>query len=159
MRRASVGKVTEILPRSSLPSLRLSDPPPNCPLGLPCCALSPLHFKKNEAEMLGWPDAVMRFGESAYMDDEAAWVAWTQLFVEKTGGNCVLIVDQHKTRYNMLGLSILAHAGVGLLTLPAHTTQALQPLDVSVFRPMKAACEKIQRRTGRPARASSSSAQ
>lgn len=109
--------------------------------------LYPKSFKKNVAEMQGWPDAVMRFGESAYMDDEA-WVAWTKLFVEKTGGNCVLIVDQHKTRYNMLGLSILAHAGVGLLTLPAHTTQALQPLDVSVFRPMKAACERIQRRTG-----------
>lgn len=95
--------------------------------------LYPKSFKKCEKEAAGWEDAVMRFGDSAYMDDDA-WVAWTKMFVKETGGNCVLVLDQHKTRYNMQGLAILADAKVALLTLPAHTTHALQPLDVAPWR-------------------------
>lgn len=109
--------------------------------------LYPKSFKNNEKEMGGWPEAVMRFGDSAYMDD-SAWEAWTELFVAETKGNCVLILDQHRTRYNLRGLATLAQANVGLLTLPAHTTHALQPLDVAVFRPMKAAVTAHVKRAG-----------
>ena len=105
--------------------------------------LYPKSYKSDEDEMKGWPEAMMRFGESAYMDD-AAWSVWVGMFIDHITakgqvGKAVLILDQHSTRFNLVGLLRLAKAGVRMMLLPAHTTSALQPLDVCVFKSMKAA--------------------
>lgn len=100
--------------------------------------LFPRYFRGGkEKEYQAWPDVVVRSDPSPYLTDEA-WKQWVNLFLQETGGDCVLILDQHSTRYNLEGLYKLANAGVKLVTLPAHTTHALQPLDVAVFSPFKA---------------------
>jgi hypothetical protein len=56
----------------------------------------------------------------------------------KPSRNCHLILDGHTAHCNAFELLELAdsHDSI-ILCLPSHTTQALQPLDRSFFKPLK----------------------
>ncbi len=83
-----------------------------------------------------WPDARLVMTESGYQDN-ASWLAWAKFFVEDTGGNCILIADNHSTRRNLAAIEVFVQANVTLVTMPPHTTHVTQPLDKSYFRAFK----------------------
>jgi hypothetical protein len=49
----------------------------------------------------------------------------------------LLIMDGHISHVNVEVVKEAKRVGLDLLTLPSHTPHALQPLDVSVFKPLK----------------------
>ena len=54
----------------------------------------------------------------------------------------LMIFDRHKTHLGLEVKQIAMDANVLLLKLPSHTTNRLQPLDVSCFRPLKLAWDE-----------------
>ena len=52
----------------------------------------------------------------------------------------LLIFDGHKTHISLPLIHQARQAGITLIKLPSHATNYLQPLDVSCFHPVKAAC-------------------
>ena len=57
----------------------------------------------------------------------------------------VLIVDGSKTHLRRAIIEEAVKLGVHLVALPSHLTDAVQPLDLSVFKPFKAALKERQR--------------
>ena len=57
----------------------------------------------------------------------------------------VLIVDDSKTHFTRAIIGEAVKLGVHLVALPSHLTDVVQPLDLTVFRPFKAALKKGQR--------------
>ena len=57
----------------------------------------------------------------------------------------VLIVDGSKTHLTRAIIEEAVKLGVHLVALPSHLTDVVQPLDLSVFKPFKAALKKRQR--------------
>jgi hypothetical protein len=51
----------------------------------------------------------------------------------------LLIIDGHKTRLNLTAALIFWLSGIGVLVLPAHSTDLLQMFDVAVAGPLKTA--------------------
>ncbi|KAJ4428125.1 hypothetical protein ANN_24139 [Periplaneta americana] len=49
----------------------------------------------------------------------------------------LLILDNHETHLSVQALEKTSAAGVVMLTFPPHTSHKLQPLDISVYAPMK----------------------
>jgi hypothetical protein len=49
----------------------------------------------------------------------------------------LLIIDGHKTRFNLTAALIFWLSGIDILVLPAHSTHLLQMFDVAVARPLK----------------------
>lgn len=95
-----------------------------------------------------FPEARLLMTLSGYMEI-AAYIAWAEDFVAQTGGNCVLIVDNHSTRKSLAALEIFLEHKVQVVTLPPHTTHLTQPLDVAVFRPFKASfCAEVTKAEG-----------
>lgn len=64
----------------------------------------------------------------------------------------LLIYDGHKTHISLDLITKARNENISILKLPAHTTDAIQPLDKCCFRPLKAQWDKrlveIQRMTG-----------
>ena len=56
----------------------------------------------------------------------------------------VLIVDGSKTHLTRAVIEEAVKLGVHLVALPSHLTDVVQPLDLSVFKPFKAALKKRQ---------------
>lgn len=84
----------------------------------------------------GWKEATLSMTSSGYQEGDS-WVAWVEFFIKQTGGNCILITDNHSTRMHPVGLELLIKANVTLLTLHPHTTHVSQPLDRAFFRSLK----------------------
>jgi hypothetical protein len=71
--------------------------------------------------------------------------AWMSRFIELVRGlgsmslshRYLLIMDGHISHVSMEVVQEARAAGLDLLTLPSHTSHALQPLDVSIFKPFK----------------------
>lgn len=72
---------------------------------------------------------------------------WLSHFIEavkQKGGissSCrhLLILDGHNSHVTLDAVRQARDAGLDMLTLPSHTSHALQPLDVSIFKPFKTA--------------------
>ena len=92
-----------------------------------------------------FPGGLYRFGgpdDSVYAKSESGWVD-AKLFLEwmkkvflkyaVPERPVLLLIDGHKTH-----LTLDRKNNIILLCLPPHTTHALQPLDVSVFKALKA---------------------
>ena len=84
-----------------------------------------------------FPEAKLLMTISGWME-MGAYEAFARDFVAMTGGNCILIVDNHSTRKSLEALEIFLEHGVKIVTLPPHTTHLTQPLDVAFFRAFKA---------------------
>ncbi|KAH9291752.1 hypothetical protein KI387_043059, partial [Taxus chinensis] len=89
------------------------------------------------------PGACMAAHPSAWMTREL-FISWLYHFSKSVpGGVCpenrhLLIFDGHGSHVALSTIEEARRLGIDLLTLPAHTTHRLQPLDVSVFGPFKA---------------------
>ncbi|KAJ8882127.1 hypothetical protein PR048_018615 [Dryococelus australis] len=49
----------------------------------------------------------------------------------------ILICDYHESHFSLMVLDMAKEAGITILTLPPHTSNKLQPLDLTVFAPFK----------------------
>jgi hypothetical protein len=61
------------------------------------------------------------------------------LYGVSTTNRHLLIVDGHNSHVTIEVVKKAAKAGIDMVSLPSHTSHALQPLDVSVFKPFKTA--------------------
>jgi hypothetical protein len=55
----------------------------------------------------------------------------------------LLVVDGHNSHVILQVVCKAATHGLDIITLPSHTSHCLQPLDVSVFRPLKCSFHKF----------------
>jgi hypothetical protein len=53
------------------------------------------------------------------------------------GARHLLVLDGHNSHITLNILHEVRSAGLDLVTLPSHTSHALQPLGVSIFKPFK----------------------
>lgn len=74
----------------------------------------------------------------------AHWVAhWRKtLPPDRAGRRVLLIMDGHTTRRNVDALWYMYNFGIDVLTLPGHCSHVLQPFDVGIAAPLKAAIRK-----------------
>ena len=56
----------------------------------------------------------------------------------------VLILDGHNSHVTLEVVKLSMESGFDIVSLPSHTSHALQPLDVSCFKPFKIAFRKIR---------------
>ena len=56
----------------------------------------------------------------------------------------IILLDSHATHVSFDAMLFREENGLVFLTFPDHTTHLLQPLDVSVFGPMKANWRKVK---------------
>lgn len=78
--------------------------------------------------------------KSSYINSELfmRWFKYHFLPRKPNEGQTILILDGHSSHSNSIDLLDLANDnGVTIICLPSHTTQALQPLDRSFFKPLK----------------------
>ncbi|XP_059068688.1 MFS-type transporter clz9-like [Cryptomeria japonica] len=86
--------------------------------------------------------ACMATQQHAWMTNEL-FMSWLQHFKHSIPGGvsptkrCLLIFDDHDNHVALPTIEEARMLGIDLLTLPAHTSHKLQPLDVSVFSPFK----------------------
>ncbi|GLJ31873.1 hypothetical protein SUGI_0641340 [Cryptomeria japonica] len=89
------------------------------------------------------PGACMAAQPHAWMTKEL-FLNWLYHFARSVLGGVsptnrhLLIFDGHRSHVALTTIHEARSLGIDLLTLPAHTSHKLQPLDVSVFSPFKA---------------------
>eukprot|EP00171_Calliarthron_tuberculosum_P004068 IDg4068t1 len=89
--------------------------------------------------------------EVAGMDSDIFY-GWAQEFVEETaslrreGKYILLVYDGYASHCTYRTLKLFKDNNVVVVSLPAHTSHALQPLDVGVFSPLKNAFRKVLNR-------------
>lgn len=98
-----------------------------------------LRFKEELARG-GPPGALYTCSESGWINSEI-FVEWLRHFistVKPTPSNTVLLImDGHYCHTkNLEAIQLAKNNGVVMISLPAHTTHRLQPLDVSFFKPL-----------------------
>lgn len=74
--------------------------------------------------------------------DTNIFFEWAQHFIKETatlraGGKILLVMDGFSAHISFRTLQLLADNGIVVIGLPAHTSHVLQPLDMSVFGPLK----------------------
>jgi hypothetical protein len=97
------------------------------------------------------PDAVMAMQPNAWM---TKWLfeSWISHFInvlkETTGidetNRHLLILDGHNSHVTLEVVTVAMNSGLDIISLPSHTSHALQPLDVSCFKPFKTAFKQIR---------------
>jgi len=70
------------------------------------------------------------------------WIHHFLNYVQKVFGilptnRHLLILDEYKSHMSLRIIKIAMAKGLDLLTFPSHTSHALQPLDVTCFKPFK----------------------
>ncbi|MCO5569221.1 hypothetical protein L7F22_022932 [Adiantum nelumboides] len=88
----------------------------------------------------------MAVQKKAWMTGEL-FQAWLQYFdnaITQQGkdNRHLLILDGHGSHVSLEVVAKAKEAGIDIVTLPAHTSHKLQPLDVSVFKPLKVQFQK-----------------
>jgi hypothetical protein len=56
----------------------------------------------------------------------------------------LLILDGHGSHVILEAIEHAKNIGLNMITLPSHTSRALQPLDVSCFKPFKTTFRKVR---------------
>jgi hypothetical protein len=56
----------------------------------------------------------------------------------------LLILDGHNSHVSLEVVTLAMNSGLDIVSLPSHTSHALQPLDVSCFKPFKAAFRQVR---------------
>ena len=97
------------------------------------------------------PNAVMAMQPNAWM---TKWLfeSWISHFIgtlKATTGideskRHLLILDGHNSHVTLEVVQLAMNSGLDIVSLPSHTSHALQPLDVSCFKPFKTAFRKIR---------------
>lgn len=77
------------------------------------------------------------------MDDGILFHEWFILFTKQiTEKPILLLIDGHLSLLNIETIKLARSCEITILKLPPHTTDLLQPLDRTAFRPLKIACDK-----------------
>ena len=77
--------------------------------------------------------------QSGYAQSETFQQFVTFFLCHKPSGNCLIIMDGHRSHIDAEAFRIAEQNSIKILLLPAHTSHELQPLDVAVFKPLKQA--------------------
>ena len=56
----------------------------------------------------------------------------------------LLVLDGHNSHVTLEVVTLAMNSGLDIISLPSHTSHALQPLDVSCFKPFKTAFRQIR---------------
>lgn len=81
--------------------------------------------------------------------DTKLFYEWAKSFVDETkmlrsiGERVLLIMDGYSSHIAFRALKLLAENGIIVACLSAHTSYVLQPLDASIFGPMKEAFRRL----------------
>ncbi len=84
--------------------------------------------------------------ESGWMEKSSFEDWFSNVFFAETRhlkGPVLLVLDGHKSHLTLEVVENAKRHKVSIVCLPAHATHILQPLDVSVFSPVKTAWRKI----------------
>ena len=90
--------------------------------------------------------ALYSISDNGYMDTELFHGFISKLFIPYTNqiaGPKLLILDGHGSHLNIDVINLCRESNIHLYCLPPHTTHIFQPLDVVIFRPVKAHFNKI----------------
>ena len=108
-------------------------------LALPPMIIFPKAFPGGSYTFKGPDDAVYAKSESGWVDSEL-FLSWmNKVFLPHAAAQrpLLLIIDGHKSHMTLDLVDVARANDVILFCLPPHTTHALQPLDVSVFKSLK----------------------
>ena len=80
-----------------------------------------------------------------YMDEELFLTWFEEIFVARTSHvqPTVLIIDDHGSHITYSVIKRAVKENIKIILLPPHTTNVLQPLDVGLFRSLKANLSKV----------------
>ena len=104
-------------------------------------------FPGGQYRFEGPDDALYAKSESGWIDSKL-FLSWFNKIFLKYAVNqrpIMLLVDGHKSHMTIDIIDLCRSKGVILFCLPPHTTHALQPLDVSVFKALKDSSAKTVR--------------
>lgn len=95
--------------------------------------------RKRDDFMLGMPSGTeIAMTEKGWVTEEA-FKLWLHHFNRyRTQGKVILILDGHATHTSFAVVDLCESLEIELVLIPPHTSHALQPLDVSFFKPLKA---------------------
>ena len=104
-------------------------------------------FPGGQYRFEGPEDALYARSESGWIDTELflAWMKKIFLKYAVPERPLLLLTDGHKTHVNIDVIDLCRENNITLFCLPPHTTHALQPLDVAVFKSLKDSFAKAVR--------------
>ena len=93
----------------------------------------------------GPDDALYAKSESGWIDTELFLVWVKKIFLKYVVHQrpVILLTDGHKSHINIDVIDLCRNNDIILYCLPPHTTHALQPLDVAVFKSLKTNTQKV----------------
>lgn len=93
------------------------------------------------------PNASIALSQSGWINTEL-FLKWFKEFVRGVGSErpVILIMDSHVSHVTPDVLEIASKNEIIIVTIPPHTSHILQPLDVSVYKPLKQAWQENVRR-------------
>ena len=91
------------------------------------------------------PGTYWCFQEKAWMNDEIGELWFRQVFLPNCGEQRpqLLVLDGHSSHESLSLLELAESQDIHIMSLPPHTTHALQPLDKAVFGPFNKAYNKV----------------
>lgn len=94
--------------------------------------------RKRDDFLIGMPPGTeIVMTEKGWLNEEA-FQLWLQHFNRyRTQGKVILILDGHASHTSYSVVDLCDSLDIELVLLPPHTSHALQPLDVSLFKPLK----------------------
>ena len=106
---------------------------------LPPMIIYPKAFPGGQYRFGGPDDALYARSDSGWVDSELFFQWFKKIFLKFAVQQrpLLLIVDGHKSHITLDLVDLARENDVVLFCLPPHTTHALQPLDVSVFKSLK----------------------
>ena len=106
--------------------------------------------RKRNCNMQNFEEAIYASTKKGWMDSET-FLSWAEHFSEYLSVNSIrrpviLFLDGHSSHLSYEVANFCKEKGIILYCLPAHSSHAMQPLDVGVFGPMKAAWHNALRK-------------
>ncbi|XP_020287527.1 uncharacterized protein LOC109856551 [Pseudomyrmex gracilis] len=94
--------------------------------------------RKRDDFMIGMPSGTEIVMTEKGWITEDAFKMWLDHFNRyRTKGKVILILDGHLSHTNLAVVDLCEASEIELVLIPPHTSHALQPLDVSFFKPLK----------------------
>ena len=116
----------------------------NCPISAAGAALPPMiifekSFPSSAYVTQGPINTLYAKSPNGYMDEELFYSWFSKLSVPQTNhlGKLILIIDGHGSHMSLKLIYSTIENNVILYCLPPYTTNLLQPLDISVYKPLK----------------------
>lgn len=98
-----------------------------------------VHFK--EFMLRGAPAGTIGGANQSGWSNEALFLKFLEHFIQHVKptkeDKVLLLFDNHETHLSLEAVERASEAGVVMLTFPPHTSHKLQPLDISIYSPLK----------------------